>query len=80
MLAFSKVYGENRILVIVNLDAQNKQSAMLNTYPDDIGLYGYNQFKVTDLITEEQYQWHTGSNYVELNPHKWPFHIFSVQV
>jgi starch synthase (maltosyl-transferring) len=80
LLAFSKVYGENRILVIVNLDAQNKQSAMLNTYPDDIGLYGYNQFKVTDLITEEQYQWHTGSNYVELNPHKWPFHIFSVQV
>jgi starch synthase (maltosyl-transferring) len=79
LLAFSKVYGENRILVIVNLDAQNKQSAMLNTYPDDIGLYGYNQFKVNDLITGEQYQWHTGSNYVELNPHKWPFHIFSVQ-
>ena len=79
LMAFSKVYGENRIVIIINLDAQNKQSSMLNTFPEDIGLMGYSQFVVKDLITNEQYQWHTGSNYVELDPNKWPFHLFLVQ-
>ena len=36
--------------------------------------------KLTDLITEEHYTWTQEWNYVELDPHKMPFHLFKVDI
>ena len=36
--------------------------------------------KLHDLITEERFTWTQDWNYVELDPSKMPFHLFTVEV
>jgi starch synthase (maltosyl-transferring) len=36
--------------------------------------------KVTDLLSGESYHWFNDWNYVEINPYKWPAHIFKVEL
>jgi starch synthase (maltosyl-transferring) len=36
--------------------------------------------KLHDLITDEQFTWTQEWNYVHLNPHKMPFHLFKLEI
>jgi starch synthase (maltosyl-transferring) len=36
--------------------------------------------KLHDLITDEYYTWTQEWNFVELNPHKMPFHLFKIEI
>jgi starch synthase (maltosyl-transferring) len=73
LLAFSKGEKENQILVVVNLDTRNVQSGWV-----DFG-FGGEAFEVQDLLGGGRYTWKGNKNYVELNPHALPAHVFLVQ-
>ncbi|MEZ4800443.1 MAG: hypothetical protein R2809_11875 [Flavobacteriales bacterium] len=79
MMAWLKVYNDNKILCIANLDAYNKQSATVHIPLDKIGKFEGQGFSVHDLVTGEKYNWNGSRNYVELDPYRLPFHIFRIE-
>jgi starch synthase (maltosyl-transferring) len=66
------------ILVVVNLDYQAKQSALITL---DLTSLGVNlNYKMSDLLTNETYTWQPGHCYVELDPSlERVAHIFHVR-
>jgi len=70
----------NIILVIVNLDAHGSQNGFVQLPKDVLKLGDKINVKLHDLVTEEHYMWTQEWNYVELNPHKMPFHLFKLEV
>ncbi len=71
LLAYSKRAGANIILAIVNLDFHNPQSGWVELDIDG-------SFEVHDLLSGGRYTWSRGRNFVELNPHTLPAHVFQV--
>ncbi len=71
LLAYSKREGTNIILAVVNLDFHNPQSGWV-----DVDIDG--RFEVQDLLSGGRYAWSRGRNFVELNPHTLPAHVFKV--
>lgn len=80
ILAFSKhsAARDNFILVVANLDAEYTQATMVNLDLDALGVSAEQPFYVHDLIDDARYTWHGPRNYVELNPHRCPVHIFRI--
>jgi starch synthase (maltosyl-transferring) len=79
IMAWQKSSGNNRLICVVNLDAYNKQSGMLRIDLNELGKSQGQSFLVRDLITNDQYTWSSHENYVELDPHRLPFHLFRVE-
>jgi len=81
LIAYSKATDDlsDIILVIVNLDSQNKQSGWVEIPLADFQLAPDQSYQVHDLLTEARYLWHGAWNYVELNPAVLPAHIFKVR-
>ncbi len=71
LLAYSKREGENVVLTVVSLDFHHPQSGFV-----DVDIEG--SFQVQDLLSGGRYTWARGRNYVELNPHTLPAHVFRV--
>ncbi|GAC1656399.1 MAG: alpha-1,4-glucan--maltose-1-phosphate maltosyltransferase [Candidatus Dormibacteraceae bacterium] len=80
LLAYSKVdeSGENLLLVIVNLDPHHTQAGMVDVPIHRWGIAPDQQYLVEDLIADTRYSWRGWRNYVELNPHVMPAHIFRI--
>ena len=81
MIAFSKV-AEGRtdpVLVVVNLDPHNAQDT--TTWLDmwQLGLEHAGPYEAYDVITDTSYIWHGPSNYVRLDPHWEPAHVFRLR-
>jgi starch synthase (maltosyl-transferring) len=72
LIAYSKKQGDNQVLVIVNLDTRFVQSGWV-----EFG-FGGEAFEVQDLLGGRRYTWQGDKNYVELNPHALPAHVFLV--
>jgi starch synthase (maltosyl-transferring) len=72
LIAYSKQAGDNLILAVVNLDTRFVQSGWV-----EFGLAG-EEFEVRDLLGGGRYKWKGSKNYVELNPHALPAHVFLV--
>jgi starch synthase (maltosyl-transferring) len=72
MLAYSKQAGDNMVLVVVNLDPHHVHSGWI-----DFGMPG-DVYELHDLLAGGRYTWNGGRNYVELNPHTLPAHVFRV--
>jgi starch synthase (maltosyl-transferring) len=70
---------ENIILVVVNLDAFHKQSGWVNVPIDEFGIDPEQPYLVHDLLSQDKYIWHGERNYVELDPHVIPAHIFRLR-
>lgn len=68
----------NVILVVVNLDYRYRQSGWVNLPVEELGLNPNKPYRVHDLLNGASYQWYGPRNYVELNPGKYPAHIFRV--
>jgi starch synthase (maltosyl-transferring) len=79
LMAWTKHYGDNRMVCVVNLDAWNKQSGHVNLPLHVLGLHEGQAFVVRDLITGDQYTWNGSRNYVELDPYRLPFHLFRIE-
>jgi starch synthase (maltosyl-transferring) len=71
--------GSNVILVVVNLSSYHTHAGWVHLDLDHLGLDPDRSFQVQDLLTNASYRWEGPRNYVELNPHSVPAHIFRVR-
>ena len=67
---------DNVILVVVNLDPHHAQSGWVELDLEALGLEPTAPFQVHDLLTDARFLWHGARNFVELDPHALPAHIF----
>jgi starch synthase (maltosyl-transferring) len=81
IIAYSKTTddGSSKILVVVNLDPHYKQSGFIDLPLGELELDPHQPYQAHDLLTDARYLWHGGRNYVELDPHSLPAHIFAVR-
>jgi starch synthase (maltosyl-transferring) len=71
--------GSNVILVVVNLNPYQTHSGWVQLDLNHLWLDPQHPFQVQDLLTNAYYRWQGPRNYVELNPHSAPAHIFCVR-
>ncbi len=81
LLAFTKTdaEGKNAVLVVINLDPHYRQSGFINLPLEALGIDPYQQYQVHDLLTDTRYLWYGGRNYVQLDPHGLPAHVFAIR-
>ena len=81
VLFFGKmsVARDNIILVVVNLDPYQAHSAYLHVPVEEFGFLEGDTYQVHDLLSGERYLWRGSRNYVELDPHSRPAHIFRIR-
>jgi starch synthase (maltosyl-transferring) len=81
LIAYSKrtLDGDNIILTVVNLDPYHVQRGWVSFSPETWGIGPTDSYQVHDLITDARYLWSGARNYVELNPHLVPAHVFRVR-
>jgi starch synthase (maltosyl-transferring) len=72
-------HAENIILTVVNLDPHNTQSGWLHLDLARLGLDGERLYQVHDLLTDQRYPWRGPVNFVMLDPHRIPAHVFRIR-
>jgi starch synthase (maltosyl-transferring) len=70
---------DNLILVIVNLDPWQSHDAFIDVPVEEFGWLPSESYQVHDLLWDERYLWHGKRNFVRLDPHTKPVHIFRVR-
>jgi starch synthase (maltosyl-transferring) len=73
LLCYSKKEGDNLILVAVNLDPVHTQSGFV-----DFDRAPSASYELHDLVAAGHYTWSGRRNFVQLNPHTLPAHVFRV--
>ncbi|GIV35822.1 MAG: alpha-1,4-glucan:maltose-1-phosphate maltosyltransferase [Cyclobacteriaceae bacterium] len=68
------------MFTVVNLDAHNRQWGYVQLPLDLLGIDGNINVKLHDVVADERYTWTQEWNYVELDPHRLPFHLFHLTV
>jgi starch synthase (maltosyl-transferring) len=79
LMCYSKVEGEDRILVAVNLDPLRAQAGWVTLDLEALGLEADAPFTVADLLTGERYPWRGARNFVMLDPARAPAHVFAIE-
>jgi starch synthase (maltosyl-transferring) len=81
MICYSKTAedGNNTILVVVNLDPYHTQSGWIELPLDQVGLGWDQPYQLHELLGDARYLWQGPRNYVELDPHVVPAHIFRIR-
>ena len=81
LLVYSKTTldGSDPMLMVVNVDHDYTQAGWLHLDLESLGLDPEEPYRVHDLLTESRYTWRGPHNYVELNPHVVPAHVFRIR-
>ena len=79
LMCYSKVHGDDVVLVIVNLDPHHLQSGWTNLPLDDLGIDPGHPFQVHDLLVDRRYMWHGPHNFVQIDPSAVPGHVFAIR-
>jgi starch synthase (maltosyl-transferring) len=81
LICYSKSTADRSsvIVVVVNLSPHHTHSGWVFLDLDSLGLDTQHPFQVQDLLTNVSYRWDGSRNYIELNPHSSPAHIFRVR-
>lgn len=81
VLVYSKATPgkENAVLVVVNLNPHSTAETMVHVNPSLLGVGEHEPFAVRDLVTGNRWTWRGWSNYVRLEPHAEPAHVFVVE-
>jgi starch synthase (maltosyl-transferring) len=81
LLAYAKTSadGDNVVVTVVNLDAQNTQSGWVQLDPESVGVKRDRAFQVHDLLSGQRFIWQGEWHYIRLDPHSVPAHIFVVR-
>lgn len=81
VLAYTKrtAARDNCLLVVVNLDPYFSQDAVVTVPLEDFGLSEGEAYQVHDLLTGERFHWTGRTNFVRLNPHERPGHVFRIR-
>jgi starch synthase (maltosyl-transferring) len=78
MLCYGKSTPDHsdNILIVVNLDPAHTQAGRIAFPLDAFGLEGAESFEATDLLTGQSWTWHSGDQWVQLDPAIESAHIF----
>jgi starch synthase (maltosyl-transferring) len=81
LLAYSKTSTdrENVVLVIVNLSEHHTHSGWVHLDLAALGLEPDQPFQAADLLTHAHYLWQGPDNYIQVDPHAMPAHIFVIR-
>jgi starch synthase (maltosyl-transferring) len=79
IICYSKAAGENVVVTVVNVDAHNTQSGYIDLDLASLALDEKRAFQVHDLLSGARHTWHGPRNFVKLNPHEVPAHIFRIR-
>ena len=82
ILCYSKAAGDNAVIVIVNVDPHNTHAGWIDLDLEALGIGGSGgdrSFQVHDLLSGARHRWHGSRNYVQLNPHVVPAHVFRIR-
>jgi starch synthase (maltosyl-transferring) len=71
--------GSNTVLTIVNLDPSQVQAGWIDVHLHALGLQPDMDYSVHDLLSQQRFTWRNGRNFVQLDPHYSPAHVFLVQ-
>ncbi|MBK9576583.1 MAG: DUF3416 domain-containing protein [Fibrobacterota bacterium] len=77
LLAFVRVLGEDKLLVIINCDPTRAREGYIDAPWADLGI-SWAPYPVTDLVTKERWTWNAGSNWVRLDPAICPAHVLKI--
>ncbi|HRI80307.1 MAG TPA: alpha-1,4-glucan--maltose-1-phosphate maltosyltransferase, partial [Cyclobacteriaceae bacterium] len=82
LIAYIKITDDlsSIMFIIVTLDPHQKQSGYVQVPVSLLRLGEKINLKLHDLITNESFTWTQEWNYVELEPHKMPLHLFKVDI
>jgi starch synthase (maltosyl-transferring) len=81
LIAYTRFTEDRRnvIVVVANLDPRHVQSGWLGLPLQDLGVEPGQSFQVHDLLTDQRFVWESEHNFVELNPHVVPAHVFRIR-
>jgi starch synthase (maltosyl-transferring) len=79
MMAYSKRRDDDVVLTVVNLDTNWTQAGRTWLDLDALGIDDDEPFEVHDLIGGARYTWRGRDNFVEIDPHVCPAHVFAVR-
>jgi starch synthase (maltosyl-transferring) len=81
IVCYSKtsVDGTNTIITVVSVDPQNTQSGWIELDLEGLGVDDRRPYQVHDLLTNARHSWTGSRNFVQLNPHVMPAHIFRIR-
>lgn len=81
LISYTKINDPrgNRLLIVVNLDPEYRQSGWVKVPLTLLGLPENANFMVQDLLTGASYNWQNEWNYIELHPNDMPAHIFRIE-
>jgi starch synthase (maltosyl-transferring) len=81
LIAYLKVdaASSNVILTVVNLDPHQPQSGWVDLDVESLKLDAAQPYQVHDLLSDQRYIWRGRYNYVLLDPHRSPAHVFRLR-
>jgi starch synthase (maltosyl-transferring) len=81
LLAYMKTSedGENIVICVVNLDPFNTQAGTLQIPFWELGMDSEEGYQMHDLLDGAFYNWRGEYNFVQLNPHVLPAHVFALK-
>jgi starch synthase (maltosyl-transferring) len=79
ILCYTKQWGDDVIVCVVNLDPHHLQSAWIEVPIDELGIGEHQGYQVHDALTDRRFVWGGRHNYVELDPDGSPAHLFVVR-
>jgi starch synthase (maltosyl-transferring) len=80
IMAYLKVSGNNKLVVVVNTDAYQRRAAMVQVPIWQLGIAPDQSYTVHDLLTGAYYTWQGEYNYVELDPYVLPMHLLRIEL
>ncbi len=78
LMAYLKISGTNRLLIVINTDAYNRRAGLVQVPLWELGIPDWQTYTVHDLLTGAQYTWKGEWNYVDLDPYVLPMHLFRI--
>jgi starch synthase (maltosyl-transferring) len=76
LIAYAKQTGSDTVICVVNLDPHQHQEGVA-VVPASLGLPP--AFSVRDHLSDEQFQWRIGANFVGLSPGRRQAHVLTVE-
>ncbi len=79
ILCYSKIWGEDVVVVAVSLDFQHRQSGWVTLDLASLGIDPEETFQVHDLLGGGRHAWRGSRSYVDIDPQALPAQIFAVR-
>ncbi len=81
LIAYLKIdaSGSNVILTVVNLDPYSAQSGWVDFDIEALDFSADQPYQVHDLLSDQRFVWRGRRNYILLDPHRAPAHVFRLR-